>query len=158
MGSNDTSTALAEHVSGSEMEFAKLMNLTAKKLGMENSSFLNAHGMTQTEHLSTPRDMAIALRAIFDDFPEYYNLFSRRTADAGFKKVTHSGARFLVNYRGADAFRHGYTKASGFSGAASAERGGTRIITVLFGGRSTATRNKAIAQLMDMGFKFMIQR
>ena len=158
MGSNDTSTALAEHVSGSEKEFAKLMNLTAKKLGMKNSSFLNAHGMTQTGHLSTPRDMAIALRAIFDDFPEYYNLFSRRIADAGFKTVRHSGARFLANYRGADAFRHGYTRASGFSGAASAKRGGTRIITVVFGGRSTATRNQAMAKLTDLGFKVLIQR
>ena len=158
MGSNDTSTALAEHVSGSEKEFAELMNVTAKKLGMENSSFLNAHGMTQTGHLSTPRDMAIALRAIFDDFPEYYNLFSRRIADAGFKTVRHSGARFLANYRGADAFRHGYTRASGFSGAASAERGGTRIITVVFGGRSTATRNREMAKLTDLGFKVLIQR
>ena len=158
MGSNDTSTALAEHVSGSEKEFAKLMGLTAKKLGMENSSFLNAHGVTQTGHLSTPRDMAIALRALFFDFPEYFNLFSRRTASAGFKKVTHSGVRFLANYRGADAFRHGYTRASGFSGAASAERGGTRIITVMFGGRSTATRNREIAKLTDLGFKVLIQR
>ena len=153
MGSNDTSTALAEHVSGSEKEFAKLMNLTAKKLGMKNSSFLNAHGMTQTGHLSTPRDMAIALRALFYDFPEYYNLFSRRTANAGFKKVTHNGVRFLANYRGADAFRHGYTKASGFTGAASAERGRSRIISVVFGGRSTATRNREMAKLTDMGFK-----
>jgi D-alanyl-D-alanine carboxypeptidase len=152
MGSNDTSTALAEHVSGSEKEFAKLMNVTAKKLGMENSSFLNAHGVTQTGHLSTPRDMAIALRALFFDFPTYFNLFSRRTANAGFKKVTHSGARFLANYRGADAFRHGYTRASGFSGAASAKRGGTRIITVVFGGRSTATRNREMAKLTDLGF------
>jgi D-alanyl-D-alanine carboxypeptidase len=152
MGSNDTSTALAEHVSGSEKEFAKLMNLTAKKLGMENSSFLNAHGVTQTGHLSTSRDMAIALRAIFYDFPDYFNLFSRHTANAGFKKVTHSGARFLANYRGADAFRHGYTRASGFSGAASAERGGVRIITVMFGGRSTATRNREMAKLTDLGF------
>ena len=156
MGSNDTSTALAEHVSGSEKEFAKLMGLTAKKLGMENSSFLNAHGMTQTGHLSTPRDMAIALRALFYDFPEYYNLFSRRTANAGFKKVTHSGVRFLAYYRGADAFRHGYTRASGFSGAASAERSGTRIITVMFGGRSTATRNREMAKLTDMGFEKLI--
>jgi D-alanyl-D-alanine carboxypeptidase len=156
MGSNDTSTALAEHVSGSEKEFAKLMNLTAKKLGMENSSFLNAHGMTQTGHLSTPRDMATALRAIFYDFPEFYNLFSRRTANAGFKKVTHSGARFLANYRGSDAFRHGYTRASGFNGAASAERGDTRIITVVFGGRSTATRNREMAKLTDMGFEKVI--
>ena len=153
MGSNDTSTALAEHVSGSEKEFAKLMNVTAKKLGMENSSFLNAHGMTQTGHLSTPRDMAIALRALFFDFPTYFNLFSRRTADAGFKKVTHSGVRFLANYKGADAFRHGYTRASGFNGAASAERGDTRIITVVFGGRSTATRNREMAKLTDLGFK-----
>ena len=158
MGSNDTSTALAEHVSGSEKEFAKLMNVTAKKLGMENSSFLNAHGVTQTGHLSTPRDMAIALRALFFDFPAYFNLFSRRTANAGFKKVTHSGARFLANYRGADAFRHGYTRASGFSGAASAARGGTRIITVVFGGRSTATRNREMAKLTDLGFKVLIQR
>ena len=156
MGSNDTSTALAEHVSGSEKEFAKLMNVTAKKLGMENSSFLNAHGVTQTGHLSTPRDMAIALRALFFDFPTYFYLFSRRTASAGFKKVTHSGARFLANYRGADAFRHGYTRASGFSGAASAERGGIRIITVVFGGRSTATRNKEMAKLTDLGFKRVI--
>ena len=43
MGSNDTSTALAEHVSGSEAEFSKLMNLTAKQLGMENSSFLSCY-------------------------------------------------------------------------------------------------------------------
>ena len=64
MGSNDTSTALAEHVSGSEAEFSELMNLTAKQLGMKNSSFLNAHGLTQTGHLSTARDMAIVFRAL----------------------------------------------------------------------------------------------
>ncbi len=82
MGSNDTSTALAEFVSGSEAEFAELMNLTAKQLGMENSSFLNAHGLTQTGHLSTVRDMAIAFRALYVDFPEYFNLFGRRTSNA----------------------------------------------------------------------------
>ena len=71
MGSNDTSTALAEHISGSEAEFSKLMNLTAKQLGMKNSSFLNAHGLTQTGHLSTVRDMATAFRALYVDFPEF---------------------------------------------------------------------------------------
>ena len=114
-GSNDTATALAEHFAGSEAEFAQLMNATAKTLGLENSTFLNAHGLTQTGHLSTARDMAILLRAIFLDFPEYYNLFSRMTANAGIKKVYHSGRRFLANYRGADAFKHGYTRAAGCS-------------------------------------------
>ena len=156
MGSNDTSTALAEHIAGSEAEFSQLMNATAKKLGMTNSTFLNAHGVTQTGHLSTARDIAVILRRLLFDFPEYFNLFSRRTVDAGIKKVQHSGIRFLANYRGADAFKHGYTRASGFSGASSAVFDGDRIITVVFGGRSTATRNKAMAQLTDLGFKKLL--
>ena len=156
MGSNDTSTALAEHVSGSEAEFSKLMNLTAKQLGMENSSFLNAHGLTQTGHLSTVRDMATVFRALYVDFPEYFNLFGRRTANAGIKKVRHNGIRFLANYRGADAFKHGYTRAAGYTAAASAERGDSRIITVVFGGRSISTRNRQLAKLTDMGFKKLI--
>ena len=158
MGSNDTATALAEHFAGTEKEFAQLMNAAAKILGMKNSTFLNAHGVTQTGHLSTARDIALVLRALFFDFPEYYNLLSRRTADAGIKKVRHSGIRFLVNYRGADAFKHGYTRASGFSGAASAVRGDDRIITVVFGGRSTAIRNRRMAKLTDLGFKVLLQR
>ena len=94
MGSNDTATALAEHFGGSEAEFAKLMNTTSKTLGLENSAFLNAHGLTQAEHLTTARDMAILLRSLFLDFPDYYHLFSRMTANAGIKKVYHSGRRF----------------------------------------------------------------
>ena len=156
MGSNDTSTALAEHVSGSEAEFSELMNLTAKKLGMNNSSFLNAHGLTQSGHLSTARDMATVLRALYTDFPDYFHLFGRRVASAGIKKVNHNGVRFLANYRGADAFKHGYTTASGYNAAASAERGNSRIITVVFGGRSISTRNRQVAKLSDMGFKKLI--
>ncbi len=129
------------------------MNATAQSLGMKNSTFLNAHGLTQTGHLSTVRDVAHVLRNILLDFPEYYNLFSRRIANAGIKKVQHSGARFLANYQGADAFKHGYTRASGYSGASSAVRGDNRIITVVFGGRSIATRNKDMAKLTDLGFK-----
>ncbi len=155
-GSNDTATALAEHFAGSEAEFAQLMNSTARALGLENSTFLNAHGLTQTGHLTTARDMAILLRALLLDFPDYYHLFSRMTADAGIKKVYHSSKRFLANYRGADAFKHGYTRAAGYTGATSAARGNSRIITVVFGGRSIATRNRQMARLSDLGFKVLI--
>ena len=100
--------------------------------------------------------MEIVLRALYFDFPEYFNLFSRRTANAGIKKVNHNGVRFLANYRGADAFKHGYTTASGYNAVASAQRGNSRIITVMFGGRSIATRNRQMAKLSDMGFKKII--
>ena len=58
----------------------------------------------------------------------------------------------LANYKGADAFKHGYTRASGFK-RASAERGNNRIITVVFGGRSIATRNRQIAKLTDLDLR-----
>ena len=158
MGSNDTATALAEHFAGSEAEFAQLMNSTAKIIGLENTTFLNAHGLTQTGHLSTARDIASLLRAILLDFPEYHNLFGRMTANAGIKKVYHSGKRFLANYRGADAFKHGYTRAAGYTGATSAARGNSRIITVVFGGRSISTRNRQMATLSDLGFRSILSQ
>ena len=62
MGSNDTSIALAEYISGSEQEFARLMNATAEALGMENATFLNSHGEAQAGHASTARETALVFR------------------------------------------------------------------------------------------------
>lgn len=149
---NDAATAIGEAIEGSEAAFARRMNRTAKALGMKRTIFKNAHGLTQQGHLSTARDMTILGRHVFYDYPDYYNLFSRRTADAGSKKVRHTNSRFLANYRGADGIKTGYTSAAGFNLTASAERGSERIITTVFGGRSTATRNRAVAKLMDLGF------
>jgi len=149
---NDAATAIGEAIEGSEAAFARRMNRTAKALGMKRTVFKNAHGLTQQGHLSTARDMTILGRHVFYDYPDYYNLFSRRTANAGSKKVNHTNRRFLANYRGADGIKTGYTRAAGFNLTASAERGGERIITTVFGGRSTATRNKEVAKLMDLGF------
>ena len=129
------------------------MNRTAKALGMTRTTFKNAHGLTQQGHLSTARDMTILGRHVFYDYPEYYHLFSRRTANAGIKKVRHTNTRFLANYRGADGIKTGFTSAAGYTLTASAERGRERIITTVFGGRSIATRNRQVAKLMDLGFK-----
>jgi D-alanyl-D-alanine carboxypeptidase len=97
--------------------------------------------------------MTILGRHVFYDYPEYYHLFSRRTANAGITKVRHTNARFLANYRGADGIKTGFTSAAGYTLTASAERGNERIITTVFGGRSIATRNRQVAKLMDLGFK-----
>ena len=150
---NDASTAIGEAISGSEAAFARRMNKTAKSLGMTRTTFKNAHGLTEAGHLSTARDMTILRRHVFYDFPDYYNLFSRRTTDAGVKTVRHTNTRFLNSYKGADGIKTGYTRAAGFNLVASAERGQERIITTVFGGRSTATRNAQVAKLMDLGFR-----
>lgn len=150
---NDAATALGEAVSGSEAAFANRMNRTAKALGMTRTTFGNAHGLTKEGHLSTARDMTLLGRHLFFDHPEYYNLFSRRSADAGMRSVNNTNRRFLDAYRGADGIKTGYTNAAGFNLVASAVRGNERIIATVFGGRSTAQRNAKVAELLDFGFR-----
>ena len=149
---NDAATALAEAVAGSEAAFARRMNRTAKALGMTRSTFKNAHGLTERGHLSTARDMTLLGRSLFYDYPQYYNLFSRKSTNAGIRDVSNTNRKFLAAYRGADGIKTGYTSAAGFNLVASAERGQERIIATMFGGRSTAQRNAKVAELLDLGF------
>jgi D-alanyl-D-alanine carboxypeptidase len=150
---NDAATAIGEAISGSEASFARRMNRTAKAMGMTRTTFKNMHGLTESGHLSTAHDMTILGRHLIYDFPQYYNLFSRTTADAGVRKVSHTNSRFLASYKGADGIKTGYTRAAGFNLTASAERGSERIIVTVFGGQSTASRNAKVAELMDLGFR-----
>ncbi|MEZ5732617.1 MAG: serine hydrolase [Paracoccaceae bacterium] len=149
---NDAATAIGEAIEGSEPAFAKRMNRTAKALGMTRTSFRNANGLSADGHLSTARDMTTLGRHIFFDYPQYYNLFSRRSADAGMATVNSTNRRFLDSYKGADGIKTGYTSLAGFNLVASAERGGKRVIATVFGGKSTATRNARVAELLDLGF------
>ena len=149
---NDAATAIGEAISGSEAAFATRMNRTAKAMGMNNTTFKNANGLTQAGHLSTARDMSLLGRHVIYDYPQYYNLFSRRTADAGVATVRHTNRRWLDSYEGADGIKTGYTRAAGFNLVASAQRGQERVIATVFGGSSTSARNAQVTELMDLGF------
>ncbi len=150
---NDAATAIGEAIEGSEAAFARRMTRTARALGMSRTTFRNAHGLTEAGHLSTARDMTTLGRHLFYDYPDYYNLFSRITADAGVRQVTNTNRRLLGSYRGADGIKTGYTRAAGSNLVASAERGSERIIATMFGGSSSAARNARVAELLDMGFQ-----
>jgi len=150
---NDAATAIGEAISGSEAAFARRMTRTAKAMGMTRTTFKNAHGLTEAGHLSSARDMTNLGRHLLYDYPQYYNLFSRLTTDAGVKTVNHTNRRLLKAYRGADGIKTGYTRAAGFNLVASAQRGDERIIATVFGGKSTASRNAKVAELLDLGFR-----
>ena len=149
---NDAATAIAEAISGSEAAFARRMNRMAQAMGMTRSTFRNAHGLTEKGHMSTARDMTVLGRHVFYDFPQYYNLFSRRSTNAGIKNVSNTNRRLLNGYRGADGIKTGFTRAAGYNLVSSAERGGERIIATVFGGRSVTWRTARIKELLDMGF------
>jgi len=150
---NDAAAAIGDHIGGNHEKFAARMTKTARALGMKDTTFKNAHGLTAKGHLSTSRDMSVLGRHLFYDFPQYYNIFSRRSTDAGLAQVNNTNRRFLDAYKGADGIKTGYTDAAGFNLTGSAERGGVRIIATVFGGKSTADRNAKMADLLDMGFR-----
>ena len=153
-GANDTSTALAEAISGSEQDFTKRLDETAKKLGLSRSTFKNAHGLTEKGHLSTASDMAFLMKAIADDFPTYLFILGRVNHTAAGKKITHSARAFTErSTEGAVAAKTGYTRAAGFNGVLLAQRENERIITVVFGGKSTTTMIAQISKLTDLGFR-----
>ncbi|MDE3027323.1 MAG: serine hydrolase [Paracoccaceae bacterium] len=149
---NDAAAAIGDAIGGSEAGFAARMNRTAKALGMTESTFRNANGLTEAGHMSSAHDMAILGRHLFYDFPEYYNIFSRRETDAGVATVYSTNRKFLESYQGADGIKTGFTNPSGFNLVASAQRGNKRLIGVIFGETSTAARNAKMAKLLDMGF------
>jgi len=149
---NDAATAMGDYIGGSEAAFARRMTATARRLGMKHTTFKNANGLTRKGHLSTARDMTILGRHLFYDFPQYYNLFSRRSTDAKLRTVYNTNRKLLKSYRGLDGIKTGYTDASGFNLVASARHGNKRVIATVFGGRTSTSRNAKIAQLLDLGF------
>ncbi len=148
---NDISVALAEHLGGSESKFAAMMTSRAHTIGMNKTRFKNASGLHHKYQISTARDMAKMARYILQRYPHYYRYFSAKSFT--YKGRTHRNHnRLMSSYKGMDGFKTGYINASGFNLVASAHRNGRRLIGVVFGGRTTKTRNSHMASLLDTGF------
>jgi D-alanyl-D-alanine carboxypeptidase len=148
---NDVATAVAEHVSGSEVAFARRMTRTAHDLGMRSTQFRNASGLPNRAQYTTARDMARLSRRIRQDFPQYQPYFERRsfTYDG---KTYRSHNNVLKTFAGATGLKTGYTRASGFNLATSAERDGHPLIGIVLGGRSGATRDRHMRDILERGF------
>jgi D-alanyl-D-alanine carboxypeptidase len=146
----DVAIAIAEHIAGTEENFARLMTQKARQLGMAGTTFRNASGLHDDEQVTTARDMMSLALHLMDDFPKYYPLFATKTftyKDDTFRN--HNG--LLFHYPGTDGLKTGYTRASGFNLAASVRRGGKHVIGVVFGGATAATRNAAMRTYLNMG-------
>lgn len=149
---NDIAAAMAEHLGGTEKNFAKMMTNKARQIGMKNTTFKNASGLPDPGQVTTVRDMAIMSRVMIKSYPRYYKYFS--TKNFTFQGKTYRNHnRLMETYPGMDGLKTGYINASGFNLAASAVRGNKRLIGVVFGGRTTHSRNAHMKELLDAGFK-----
>ncbi len=148
---NDVAVTVAENLGGSETKFAHLMNLKARGIGMTGTNFVNASGLHDYRQLSTARDMAKLAKYLIDNYPKYYSIFGiSQYTYAG--KSYHNHNKLMKTYSGMDGIKTGYVAASGFNLVASAKRGNTRLIGVVFGGKTAASRNAHMADLLDRGF------
>ncbi len=154
---NDMAVAVAERIGGSEERFAQLMTLRAQELGMTNTRFANASGLPNPRNVSSARDLAILSRAVMRDYPQYYGYFGERSISfRGRTEQNHN--HLLAKMPGVDGLKTGYIGASGFNLAASARRDGKRLIAVVLGGSSTATRDENVESLLNAGFEVMRRR
>jgi len=148
---NDVATVLAEAIGGTERKFAVMMTRRARALGMKNTTFKNASGLPNRGQLSTAEDMAILARAVLYQHADMYHHFARQTFT--YKGRTYrSHNRLMKRYKGMDGIKTGYIRASGFNLVASAKRGGKRVIAIVFGGKTSKTRDRQVARLLDRGF------
>jgi D-alanyl-D-alanine carboxypeptidase len=148
---NDIATAMAEHLGGTESQFAAMMTLRAHELGMTQTRFVNAHGLPDPRQISTARDIAILSRSIMRDFPQYYGYFGQNSFTyAGTRMNNHNN--LLRSMPGVDGLKTGFTNASGYNLAASAVQGDTRLISVVLGGTSNAQRDDTMTRLLNVGF------
>ncbi len=152
LSANDAAVVLAEGLGGSEDRFGQLMTRKAHQLGMVNTNFRNSNGLPDPAQISTARDMAILCRALIRRFPQYYHYFSvREFTYNGIEYANHN--HLMSRYEGMDGLKTGLTNASGFNLAASAVRGGRRLIGVVFGGTSAVQRDDYMAEILDRGFE-----
>lgn len=148
---NDIAAAVAEHVAGSEKQFALLMTAKARSLGMSNTTFRNASGLPHRAQMSTARDMSKLARAMLQHFPHYYHYFSEEKFSFN-GKVHKTHNKLLTDYEGTDGIKTGYIHASGFNLVASVKRGDKRLIGVVFGANNSKSRNLQMVKLMEKGW------
>ncbi|MEN3973804.1 D-alanyl-D-alanine carboxypeptidase family protein [Emcibacter sp. SYSU 3D8] len=156
---NDACVALAEGLGGSVEGFANMMNQMAAQLGMKNSQFVNPHGLSDPEHYSTARDLAILAGHIIRDFPEYYPYYAQRKFAYGENLQTgdpisqQNRNPTLGVVDGVDGLKTGYTEDGGYGVTVSGKRGNTRLILVVNGMPSTRVRAEESRGLMEWGFR-----
>ena len=150
---NDASVALAEAIGGSEEVFAQMMNREAKRLGMANTNFVNATGLTSPQLYSTAQDLSQLVVALIRDFPEHYALYSQK--EFRYNNISQANRnRLLWLDPSVDGVKTGFTDNAGYCLITSARRGDRRLVSVVLGTASESARATESQKLLNWGFQF----
>jgi D-alanyl-D-alanine carboxypeptidase (penicillin-binding protein 5/6) len=149
---NDACIVVAEALAGSEEAFSEMMTKRGRELGLTHSTFRNASGWPDPEHLMTARDLAKLATIIIQNYPQYYEIFAQ-------KEFTYNNIRqharnpLLYDDIGADGLKTGHTEEAGYGLTASAVRDGRRLVMVLAGLQRPGDRAREAERLLDYGYR-----
>jgi D-alanyl-D-alanine carboxypeptidase len=152
LSANDAAAAMGELLGGSEDNFAQMMTVRARALGMSNTIFANASGLPAADEWTTARDMATLARRLIADFPDDYHYFSTPSFVFHGRLILNHDSEMKL-YPGADGLKTGYTIASGHNLVTSAMRDGMRLIGVVMGAPSNGMRDIRMTALLDDGYQ-----
>lgn len=151
---NDACVAMAEHIAGSEEQFAQLMNLYAEEIGLNSSHFVNSHGLTAENHLTTARDMANLGVALIRDVPEEYAIYKEKSFTFNGISQLNRNSLLWDKSLNVDGIKTGHTEAAGFSLVSSSTKGDMRLVAVVMGTNSERARKVESKKLLNYGFRF----
>lgn len=158
---NDAVVALAERIAGSEEAFVKRMNARGKDLGLKNTNFVNATGLTTDNHYSSSYDMSLIAKELVKhekilEFTSTYEDYLRKDTKSPFWLVNTNR---LVRFKeGVDGLKTGFTNEAGYCLTATMKKDGMRLITVVMKEETANKRSADTTKMLDYGFNvYMIQ-
>lgn len=152
---NDACITVAENISGSEENFAEEMTLRAREIGLEKSTFKNATGWPNKEHLMTSKELAILAKKLISEFPQFYPIYSEKSFKYNGIKQDNRNPLLYSMPDQADGLKTGHTTKSGYAlvGSAKSKDGKRRLILVVNGLKSMKDRNTETKKIMEWGLR-----
>lgn len=153
---NDCAVAVSEAIYGSEANFVNHMNEKAKELGMINTHYVDVTGLSDDNHYTSAKDMAVISRYLVNNHPEILALtnlkeaYFRENTDNPFWLVNTN--KLIGKIEGVDGLKTGWTNKAGYCITTTAIKNGMRIIGVVMGYDNPNIRNTEMIGLINYGF------
>lgn len=151
---NDAAYAMAEYIGGTMPGFVELMNQRAQELGMNNTHFVNPHGLHDDDHYTTAHDLGIlSYHALsVPRFLDYTSIYEYEFRPEPKLLTLWNTNRLLKWYEGTDGMKTGYTEEAGRNLVATVERDGMRLISVVLGAQERQGHFNESMKLLNYGF------
>ena len=149
---NDACIVLAEGIAGTEANFAELMTIRAKEIGLRSSNFTNSTGWPDPEHKMSSKDLVTLANKIREEYPSYYRIFD--DLEFTWDNISQKNRNPLLFMNlGADGLKTGYTEEAGYGLIASVKQNKRRVTFVITGLNSVEQRAREAKGITTWAFK-----